>query len=242
MFKFSSVSFRLRPLRAVAVGFIPACMHMKKIFFRATVPCTVPLRSASTVHYTSVTRDLLPFVLQRLMQSPVKWRKEVFKQDSVPHRSGPSVPQLSDRLHDALWPCCKTCLGAKHAGVALTAQAAWALCAHLPEVDSEWMPSQRCSYVMMEMTAGLAVLASQLKKLWIFLTAPNQEGSTVLGTDDSAPSIAGCTSPLALPTGRPKARWREGSPSSFCDAISRLITSCWPSSRTSSPPGSSEHY
>lgn len=77
MFKFSSVSFRLRPLRAVAVGFIPACMHMKKIFFRATVPCTDPLRSASTVHYTSVTRDLLPFVLQRLMQSPVKWRKEV---------------------------------------------------------------------------------------------------------------------------------------------------------------------
>ena len=44
------------------------------------------------------------------------------------------------------------------------------------------MPSQRCSYVMMEMTAGLAVLASQLKKLWIFLTAQNQEGSTVLGT------------------------------------------------------------
>ena len=34
---FSSISYRLRPLRAVAIGFIPARMRSREDFFRATV-------------------------------------------------------------------------------------------------------------------------------------------------------------------------------------------------------------
>lgn len=67
---------------------------------------------------------------------------------------------------------------------------------------------------MMEMTAGLAVLASQLKKLWIFLTAQNQEGSTVLGTSlmtQLPPSLA-APAPWLSPLGDLKLDEEKGAP------------------------------